>query len=173
MYSDPRVVRFLSGIPVPDRQTQRERLRKGNAFFASLGNGTGSWAMIEKATNGVIGTVLLKQLPLSAPDFVTCDEPNRPYIPPTDPNDLAREHEIGWHLAPQRWGNGFATEAARALLAYGFEQLGQPVIYAVIKSENIASMGVAKRLGMTHLGPTRRYYNAQVELFEIRRAVIR
>lgn len=169
IYSDPRVVKYLSGVPVPDTQTQQSRMRERNAFYATLNNGTGVWAIIEKASSEVIGAALLKQLPLSSPDFIAGDGPSRGFQPTTNPADLAPEHEIGWHLAPSRWGQGFATEAARALIEHGFTQLHQPVLYAVVNPANLASIAVTKRLGMSHVGRTRRYYNSEVELFELRK----
>ena len=72
MYADPEVVRFLSGQVVPDRETQRERLRDRRAFYAALGNRTGVWAVAARETGRIVGTVMLKQLPRSAADFVTC-----------------------------------------------------------------------------------------------------
>jgi len=169
IYSDPRVVKFLSGIPTPDLKTQQERMRERAVFYASLDNGTGNWAIIEKATNSLIGAALVKQLPLSSPEFVTSTQPSQGFQPSTNPADLAAEHEIGWHLAPSRWGNGFATEAAWAMIAYGFKHLNQPVLYAVVNPANFASIAVTRRLGMRHLGRTREYYNAEVELFELLR----
>lgn len=56
--------------------------------------------------------------------------------------------EIAWHLRRDCWGNGYATEAARAVLQYGLENLGIPQIWAILSSENLASRRVAQRTGM-------------------------
>jgi RimJ/RimL family protein N-acetyltransferase len=56
--------------------------------------------------------------------------------------------EIGWRLAAVHWGRGYATEAARALLAYGFEQLALPEIVAFTTVANVRSQRVMDRLGM-------------------------
>jgi RimJ/RimL family protein N-acetyltransferase len=58
--------------------------------------------------------------------------------------------EAGWRLARWAWGKGYATEAARAVFAYGFEQLRLPEILAVAAAGNLRSRAVMKRLGMTH-----------------------
>ncbi|MFI9424790.1 GNAT family N-acetyltransferase [Streptomyces achromogenes] len=56
--------------------------------------------------------------------------------------------EIGWRLARSAWGQGYATEAARAVLAYGFDTLGLPEILAVTTSTNHRSQAVMRRIGM-------------------------
>jgi RimJ/RimL family protein N-acetyltransferase len=58
--------------------------------------------------------------------------------------------EIGWRLALEQWGNGYATEAARAAVRFGFEQLGLNEIVSFTVPENIRSRRVMERLGMTH-----------------------
>ncbi len=56
--------------------------------------------------------------------------------------------EIGWRLASAHWGKGYATEAARAALAYGFETLGLREIVSFTVPANIRSRAVMERLGM-------------------------
>ncbi|MEV4561501.1 GNAT family N-acetyltransferase [Kitasatospora sp. NPDC049285] len=58
--------------------------------------------------------------------------------------------EIGWRLKRAAWGHGYATEAARAVLRYGFEELGLPEILAVTVQDNLRSRAVMERLGMTY-----------------------
>jgi RimJ/RimL family protein N-acetyltransferase len=57
--------------------------------------------------------------------------------------------EIGWRLARSAWGQGYATEAAQAVLAYGFDTLELPEILAVTTSTNLRSQAVMRRIGMT------------------------
>lgn len=56
--------------------------------------------------------------------------------------------EIGWRLAKERWGQGIATEAARAVLRHGFETLEFKRIIATVQSANRASIRVVDKLGM-------------------------
>ncbi len=56
--------------------------------------------------------------------------------------------EIGWRLAKDSWGQGLATEAARAVLKHGFETLGFQRIVATVQSPNRASIRVVEKLGM-------------------------
>lgn len=63
------------------------------------------------------------------------------------------ETELGWALQPEARGQGFATEAARAVLAWGFPRFDVPYFTAMIRPENDASIAVAERLGMHPLRP--------------------
>ena len=58
--------------------------------------------------------------------------------------------EIGWRLAPDFWGRGFASEAARSALAFGFETAGLAEIVSLTVPANTRSQAVMQRLGMTH-----------------------
>lgn len=58
--------------------------------------------------------------------------------------------EVGWRLAPAHWGRGYATEAARASLDFGFDTLGLAEIVSFTVPANVRSRGVMERLGMTH-----------------------
>ena len=60
--------------------------------------------------------------------------------------------EIGWRLAPEFWGKGYATEAARALVRFGFETLDLDEIVSFAVEENHRSIAVMQRLGMTRDG---------------------
>jgi RimJ/RimL family protein N-acetyltransferase len=57
------------------------------------------------------------------------------------------EVEVGWRLRPALWGRGYATEAARPLLAHGFGMLALPALVVRIAPENLASLRVAAKLG--------------------------
>ncbi|WP_328999317.1 GNAT family N-acetyltransferase [Kribbella sp. NBC_00709] len=61
------------------------------------------------------------------------------------PDDL----EIGWRLAREHWGHGYATEAAASWLEHGFATLGLPRIIAVTDTPNVRSIAVMRRLGMS------------------------
>jgi len=56
--------------------------------------------------------------------------------------------EIGWRLAREHWGKGYATEAARAAMRHGFEQDGMEEIVAYTVEGNMASRRVMEKLGM-------------------------
>jgi RimJ/RimL family protein N-acetyltransferase len=56
--------------------------------------------------------------------------------------------EVGWRLARAQWGNGYATEAARAALRFGFEELGLDEIVSFTVPQNERSIRVMERLGL-------------------------
>lgn len=60
------------------------------------------------------------------------------------------ETEVLWALHPDAWGRGYATEMARAALAFGFDALGLERIFAITWPDNRASQAVMTRLGMTY-----------------------
>ncbi len=106
----------------------------------------GGWALEVRDTGIVAGTVLLVPIP-----------------------DGAGEVEVGWHLHPDSWGRGYATEAARGAVAKGFAD-GLDEIYAVVRPGNEPSLAVCRRLGMTPLGRTDRWYGMELEAFRLDRA---
>lgn len=57
--------------------------------------------------------------------------------------------EVGWRLDPAYWGRGLATEGGQAALDFGFEVLGLERIVSICEPENVASLRVMERLGMT------------------------
>lgn len=57
--------------------------------------------------------------------------------------------EIGWRLAKEHWGRGYATEGARAALAFGFEHLGLKEIVSFTVPVNRRSIRVMEKIGMT------------------------
>lgn len=70
------------------------------------------------------------------------------------PDDVAPSRpagavEIGWRLAPEFWGKGYVTEAAEALLVFGFEELGLEEIISFAVWNNERSTAVMRRIGMT------------------------
>src|SRR5690349_15048583 len=60
--------------------------------------------------------------------------------------------EIGWRYKKEIWGQGFATEAAKACLQYGFETLGFDKVFSFTAVININSEKVMQRIGMAHIG---------------------
>jgi RimJ/RimL family protein N-acetyltransferase len=57
--------------------------------------------------------------------------------------------EIGWRFARDAWGHGYATEAARAVVAFAFDELGLKELVSMTATSNTRSMAVMERLGMT------------------------
>ncbi|MFJ5117636.1 GNAT family N-acetyltransferase [Kitasatospora sp. NPDC088548] len=105
----------------------------------------GVWAVERKDTGVVAGTVLL--VPIPGGDG---------------------EVEVGWHFHPDSWGHGFATEAARGAVAKGFTD-GLDTVYSLVRPDNLPSLAVCRRLGMSPLGRTDRWYGVEMEAFRLDR----
>jgi len=104
-----------------------------------LGERFARLAIILKAENKIIGTVVLM------PVFCKADELALLY-PDVRYNSV--EVEVGFALSKHHRGHGYATEAARALVEYGFRELKLARIVAFTTRDNRASMQVLRRLGM-------------------------
>ncbi len=143
LYGRDEVTRWLGGAPSvpPDELVTRW------ATVHARDERFGCWA-IEVPGQAVAGTVLFKPLP----------------------NGVG-EVEVGWHLHPDSWGHGYATEAARAVIQRGFEA-GLPEVYAVVRPGNEASLAVCRRLGMVPLGRMRRWYDVELEAFRLMAPVV-
>ena len=108
-------------------------------------HGFGLCAVIEKASSAFLGFCGLQFL------------------------DNTLEVEVGYRLAKRFWGKGFATEAAKASLQYGFEELGLDQIVAVVHPENAASQRVIEKVGL-HYVKRARFYNTDVLYYTITRS---
>ena len=157
LYSRWEVQRFIGNHPqvMRDRAEAEERIRIwrsiGQLDMAHPVHGIWAVELKEPATPArLTGTLLLKSIPASSGSL------------PLQPSG---DTEIGWHFHPDHWGNGYATEAAAAVLAYALDS-GLDKVVAVTAPANTASQRVCARIGMTHLGQTDKYYNALCELFE-------
>lgn len=125
MNADPEVREFFPGLLT--REQAAASLRRFRDDLTA--RGWGWWAVEVSATGRFIGMAGLD---------------------PVDPGLPFSGVEAGWRLARSAWGQGYATEAARAVLAYGFETLRLREILAVAVAGNVRSHAVMRRLGMTH-----------------------
>jgi len=140
----PEVMRFLSGQPETPAQTRAAiALVKGR--WAEYGFSW--WAFVERATERVVGAGCIQYLG----------------------RDPGNPHEIGWRLAPDKWGQGLASEAARAMAAFAFERLEAPLLVAVCRPENTNSARVMEGLGMRYRG-LETWYDGPHAAWDITRA---
>jgi RimJ/RimL family protein N-acetyltransferase len=128
--ADPKVMEFF---PAPfDRAASDAMADRCQALIAE--RGWGFWAVELKQTSEFIGFVGLN-IPSAELPFSPCVE-------------------IGWRLAFQYWGKGFASEAARRTLRVGFELLSLPEIVSFAAVRNVRSRAVMERLGMREAATT-------------------
>lgn len=123
IYNDADVMRYLSGHPL----TREETAGWLNYFLTGWENyGFGWWAVVLKESGELIGHCGLQFIHVTA------------------------EVEVTYGLAKAYWRRGLASEAARACLRYGFEQLKLDRIYALADPGNIGSHRVMERVGMRY-----------------------
>jgi RimJ/RimL family protein N-acetyltransferase len=156
MYSRWEVARWLGSVPAP-LETREESMARIDrwAVGARRDRRFGLWAIEVAATGVVVGSVLLVPIPL------TGEESPRP---PEQGGDV----EVGWHLHPDSWGHGYATEAAEGALAKAWSD-GVAEVVAVVYADNEPSLRVCRRLGMEATGSTKKWYGVELESFRIRR----
>ena len=106
----------------------------------------GGFALVANEDGSIVGTILLKPLPTSG------------------------LIEVGWHIALDCWGRGYATESGKAAITYGFNKLGLDRIYAVIDPLNHRSAEVARRCEMALQGKIFEY-DLDLDLYSIDRGV--
>jgi RimJ/RimL family protein N-acetyltransferase len=124
--ADPRVMEYF---PAPLSSDDSDRLID-NIQTHIEEHGWGLWAVEVVDTSAFAGFIGLTR-PRFEAHFTPCVE-------------------VGWRLGPAYWGQGYATEGARAALAFGFSTLGIHEIVSLTTEANARSRRVMQRLGMTH-----------------------
>lgn len=143
-WSDPEVVRFIGGKPFT-REEAWSRLTRYAGHWAL--QGYGFWIVRERETGRYVGEVGLA-------DF------KRDLTPSFD-----GAQEMGWVLARSVHGNGYATEAVRAALAWNAERFPGARIVCMIDPGNAASLNVAAKCGFREFARTT-YKQTDVILFQ-------
>lgn len=124
LWTDPAVRQFLWDDVVIPRERAEEVVAASVECFETRRFGT--WAVIERASDRLVGFAGLRSAGADG-----------------------AEVELLYGLSPAYWGRGLATEAARAVLRYGFRALGLGRIVAATDAPNRASVRVMEKLGMT------------------------
>jgi ribosomal-protein-alanine N-acetyltransferase len=123
IFIDPGVRKYLWDDEAVSKETTKEIVEKSVTMFEE--DGKGLWAV----------SLLESDEPIGFCGFWFFHEP--PQL------------EILYGIAPLHWGHGLATEAAKAMMRYGFERLGFERVIASTDAPNTASVRVMERLGMT------------------------
>lgn len=125
--SDPTVMQFLTGEPTPRAEIEHEVLPKILHDYQL--SPAGRFAAIERSTAAFVG-------------WAAIQPPQR---------GGAVEVELGYRFAAHAWGQGYATEAARALIRKGFTDLGTERVWAQTMAINLASRRVMAKAGLTQV----------------------
>ncbi|WP_077032666.1 GNAT family N-acetyltransferase [Pelomonas sp. KK5] len=137
--SDAEVMRYVTGRPDTPEDTW-EAIERTKARWAEWGYSW--WAFIEIETGELVGAGCVQHLG----------------------RDKANPHETGWRLRRDRWGRGYAIEAAREMARFAFEDLRAPELCAVCMPENVASSRVMERLGMSYRG-SGHWYDMEMSVY--------
>jgi [ribosomal protein S5]-alanine N-acetyltransferase len=124
LYRNPNVKQYVYAESMTYEETREELEWVLNVYTTQPGFGL--WATIHKETGEFIGRCGLLV-------WIIDDRP---------------EVEVTYMLSEKYWGQGLGTEAAQALIRYGFEELRLPRLIACIDRENLASIKVAENVGM-------------------------
>lgn len=125
MSADPRVMEYF-----PSAYTRAQSEASAAKMRVRLeSDGYGWWPIEVKGGAPFAGVIVLQEIPFEA--------------------HFTPAMEVGWWLAHEHWGHGYATEGARAALDFAFGELKRPEIVAITTPVNQRSQRVMQRLGMT------------------------
>lgn len=146
IYGTDKVIRWLTPAmgQVADEAAMEAVLQAWIEAQHNVPSPRGRWAVERREDGAVIGGLGIRLLP--------------PYK-----EDL----ELSWQLRPEAWGHGYAAEAGRALAGWAFTQEIDE-LFAVARPANTRAIATAKRLGMSWVGETDKYYNLRLQVFRIR-----
>ena len=156
LYSREDVMRWLGPHPrraLATLDEARERMGRWHDRERALDPPLGLWAIVPLPSDtGPVGTI--------------------PLLPLADASGPTGLIEIGWHLNPRHQGQGFATEAAGAILTAAAEADIDQVL-ALTDLDNAPSQAVATRLGMRDEGTTDRWFGLTSRQFRKTIAIVR
>lgn len=143
MNRDPEVMRYITGKPDTPEDTRAmiERVKERWATY-----GFSWWSWFERDSGLLVGAGCIQHLG----------------------RDPANPLETGWRLRRDRWGCGYASEAAQAMASFAFEQLQAASLCAVCQPANHGSAHVMKKLGMQYQG-IEHWYDADLALYSMTR----
>jgi RimJ/RimL family protein N-acetyltransferase len=149
LMSTPEVVRYIGSRTT--RSREETQLDHATKLAHWRGHGFGTRAAISKDTGQWIGYIFLQVV--------------LPDVPELDPADV----EIGWLLKPSAWGQGFATEGARAVRDEAFTRIGLDRLVARHQSDNEASARIMEKIGMRFEREAINSYGHAIRIYSIDR----
>ena len=124
--SDPEVHRYVGNKPITTLKQAEDIIEFIRAQYRD--NGIGRWAVEEKSTGNFLGWAGLKLI--------------------TDPiNGRSGHYDVGYRLIRRFWGQGFATEATKASIDFGFQNFSVDCLYAIAHKDNKASRRILEKSG--------------------------
>jgi [ribosomal protein S5]-alanine N-acetyltransferase len=154
--SDPEVMRYV-GRGQPWTREFTEQII--GPIIANSNNHILDWVTIaEKKSNKFVGIVCLLRLP----EIHRAQVGGGPYI------------EVGWRILWEHWNQGYATEAATAVVDYGFKVRDLKELACIVDERNARSLRVVEKLGFQHMrtyslnGQTIRFHWSDQQMFQAR-----
>ena len=146
IFGREEVTRWLTPAmePVHDEDAMRARLESWAAEDAEADPPVGHWVVRRTEDEELVGSITLRRMPPFQEDL-----------------------ELAWQFAPDQWGNGYATEAARAVANWAFEASAHE-LFAVMRPANERAEKLARRLGMQWVGETDKYYDLRLQVYRMR-----
>ncbi len=140
------VTRWLTPAmePVHDENGMRDALDRWAEEDAQADPPVGHWAVRRREDDVLLGSITLRRMPPFQEDL-----------------------ELAWQFAPDHWGQGYATEAARVVADWAFENSAHE-LFAVMRPANQRAEKLARRLGFEWVGETNKYYDLRLQVFRLR-----
>lgn len=143
IWSDPEVMKFIPIVLFRSREEIGEFIPLSLQRWEE--RGFGIFAVTEKESRQMVGYCGLQYL------------------------DGTPEVEIYYGFSKDSWNQGIATEAARAVIEFGFKELKLESIAGITHPDNIASQNVLEKLGLKKIGENRKFYDTDCAYFAISR----
>jgi RimJ/RimL family protein N-acetyltransferase len=145
IYGHDNVIRWLHQLDrVADAAAMQAVLQGWVAEQSGMVPGTGRWALVLRDGEALVGGISLLPMPVPEADV-----------------------EIGYQLAPEYWGRGYITEAARSLARWAFQH-SLVELFALVTPDNVRGTATARRIGMEWVGESDKYHQTRLEVFRMR-----
>ena len=144
VFGDPEAMRFIGDGSVRTIDRVRESIDRKREVYRELG--VSMFTVERRDTGAIIGDCGLIPIAFAGPEF-----------------------ELGYRFAPEAWGKGYATEAARAALTHAWGVLDVDTVVGVTHPENTTSGRVLAKLGFVDRGLTPRWYSMTLRWYETTR----
>jgi [ribosomal protein S5]-alanine N-acetyltransferase len=145
IFGHEKVTRWLAPAmaPIRDESEMRAAIERWGREDSDVDPPVGHWAVRSRDGGDLLGSVTLRRMPPHQEDL-----------------------ELAWQFVPDHWGQGYATEAARAVADWAFRNSAHE-LFAVTRPANQRAERLARRLGMQWVGETDKYYGLRLQAFRL------
>ena len=145
LYRHDAVIRWLPELDrIPDAEAMHTVLERWAVEQREMSPGTGRWALVLRDDGALVGGISLLPMPVPEADV-----------------------EIEYELAPEYWGLGYITEAARGLARWAFAH-SLVELFALVEPDNVRAAATARRIGMEWVGESEKYHGRYLQVFRLR-----